>query len=347
VSFPNLSAFAVRERAVTLFFLILSILAGVYAFGSLGRAEDPAFTVRVMVVNAIWPGASAEQMRDQVVDRLEKRLQEVEYLYRIETTVRPGQATLQIEFQDYTPQDKVPDLFYEVRKRMLDEASRLPAGVIGPLVNDDFADVYFKLMALTAPGLPYEALVREAEAVRDRLQRVPGVHKALLLGERTERVFVEFDNARLVNLGLSPQDIFDAIDAANRLVPAGRLETVGPRLHLRVDADLSDPEALARLPIRAGNKVLRLGEIAKIRRGFEDPPGTLIRSRGQEAILLGVVMAKGDNGLALGKRLETFIDSERKHLPLGLELGVLTHQADAIRAAVNLFQIKFLVGSPW
>lgn len=343
MSFPNLSALAVRERAVTLFFLILSTLAGVYAFGSLGRAEDPAFTVRVMVVNVIWPGASAEQVRDQVVDRLEKRIQEVEYLYRLETTVRPGQATLQIEFEDFTPQDKVPDLFYEVRKRMLDEAPSLPAGVIGPLVNDDFADVYFKLMALTAPGLPYQELVRDAETIRDRLQRVPGVHKALLLGERTERVFVEFDNARLVNLGLSPQDIFDAIDDANRLVPAGRLETSGPRLHLRVDADLSDPDALARLPIRAGNKVLRLGEIATIRRGFEEPATTLVRSRGQEAILLGVVMASGENGLALGQRLEAFIEGERRRLPLGQELSVLTHQADAIRAAVDLFQVKFLV----
>ena len=343
MSFPNLSALAVRERAVTLFFLLLSIAAGVYAFASLGRAEDPAFTVRVLVVNAVWPGATPEQIRDQVVDRLEKRLQEVEYLYRIETTIRPGQATLQVEFQDYTPQQKVPDLFYQVRKRMQDEAPRLPAGVIGPIVNDDFADVYFKLMALTAPGLPLRELTREAEAIRDRLQRVPGVHKALVLGERTERVFVEFDNARLVNLGLSPQAIFEAIDASNRLVPAGRLETAGPRLHLRVDADLSDPEALAALPIRAGGKVLRLGEIATVRRGYEDPPSVLVRSRGAEAVLLGVVMARGENGLELGRRLDAFVESERTRLPLGMELATLTNQADAIRAAVDLFQVKFLV----
>jgi multidrug efflux pump subunit AcrB len=343
MSFPNLSALAVRERAVTLFFLLLSVAAGLYAFSSLGRAEDPAFTVRVMVVNAIWPGATPEQMRDQVVDRLEKRIQEVEYLYRIETTIRPGQATLQVEFQDYTPQDKVPSLFYEVRKRMQDEAPRMPAGVIGPLVNDDFADVYFKLMAVTAPGLPLRELSREAEAIRDRLQRVPGVHKALLLGERSERVFVEFDNARLVNLGLSPQVIFEAIDASNRLVPAGRLEAAGPRLHLRVDADLSDPEALASLPIRAGDRLLKLGEIATIRRGFEDPPSVLVRSRGQDAVLLGVVMARGENGLALGQRLDHFAAEEQARLPLGVQLATLTHQAEAIRAAVDLFQVKFFV----
>jgi len=343
MSFPNLSALAVRERAVTLFFLLLSVVGGLYAFTFLGRAEDPAFTVRVMVVNAIWPGATPEEMRDQVVDRLEKRIQEVEYLYRIETTIRPGQATLQVEFQDYTPQEKVPDLFYEVRKRMQDEAPRMPAGVIGPLVNDDFADVYFKLLAVTAPGLPLRELSREAEAIRNRLQQVPGVHKALLLGERSERMFVEFDNARLVNLGLSPQAIFEAIDASNRLVPAGRLETAGPRLHLRVDADLSDPEALASLPIRAGDRLLRLGEIATIRRGFEDPPSVLVRSRGEDAVLLGVVMARGENGLVLGERLDRFAEEERARLPLGVQLTTLTHQADAIRAAVNLFQIKFFV----
>jgi multidrug efflux pump subunit AcrB len=343
MSFPNLSALAVRERAVTLFFLLLSVAAGVYSFAALGRAEDPAFTVRVLVVNVFWPGATPAQMRDQVVDRLEKRVQEIEYFYRVETTIRPGQATLQVEFQDFTPQAKVADLFYQVRKRMQDEAARLPAGVIGPFVNDDFGDVYFKLLALTAPRLPLRELVREAEAIRDRLQRVPGVQKAVVLGERPERVFVEFDNARLVNLGLSPQAIFEAIDAANRLAPVGRIETAGPRLYLRLDADLADPDALRALPIRAGNRLVRLGEIATIRRGYEDPPGYIVRARGEPAVLLGVVMARGENGLALGARLDAFVAAERERLPLGLALDKLTHQADAIRAAVDLFQLKFLV----
>ena len=150
----NLSALAVRERAITLFFLILAVFAGMYAFVALGRAEDPAFTVRVMMVTAQWPGATPQQLQEQVVDRLEKRLQEVENLYRIDTTIRPGQATLQVEFEDYTPQRQIPELFYQVRKRMQDEAPQLPAGVIGPFVNDDFGDVYFKLIAVTAPGLP-------------------------------------------------------------------------------------------------------------------------------------------------------------------------------------------------
>jgi multidrug efflux pump subunit AcrB len=343
MSLPNLSALAVRERAVTLFLLILSVLGGIYAFASLGRAEDPAFTVRVMQVNVLWPGATAQQLQQQVVDRLEKRIQEVEYLYRIETTVRPGQATLQVEFHDYTPQAKVAELFYQVRKRMWDAQREMPAGVIGPIANDDFADVYFSLLSLTAPGLPMADLAREADRLRDQLQRIDGVHKAVLIGERTERVFVEFDSARLVNLGLSPQAIFEAIDASNRLVPTGRLETDGPRLYIRLDADLSDPQALAALPIRAGQKVIRLGDIATIRRGYEEPPTYLVRARGQDAVLIGVVMNKGENGLALGERLERYLQAEKAELPLGMELTQLTNQADAIRKAVNLFQIKFLV----
>ncbi len=343
MNFPNLSALAVRERAVTLFFVILSVAAGVYAFLSLGRAEDPAFTVRVMMVSAIWPGATTEDMQSQVVDRLEKRIQEVDYLYKIESTIRPGRADLQVEFHDYTPGDKVPDLFDDVRKRMSDETGRLPRGVIGPIVNDDFADVYFSLMALTAPGLEMRALTREAEAIRDRLQRVPGLHKAVLLAERPERVFIDFDMTRLNQLGLSPQAVFDAIDASNQLVPAGSLDLDGPRAFLRVQANLADPDQLAALPLRIGSRLLRLSDIATIRQGHEDPPAYLVRARGEDALLMGVVMRKGENGLAFGQRLASFVASEQERLPLGMELSVLTNQTDAIAKAVDLFQVKFLV----
>lgn len=341
--FPNLSALAVREREVMLFFLLLSIFAGVYAFATLGRAEDPPFTVRVMVVSVLWPGAPAETLQEQVVDRLEQRIQEVDDLYRIETTVRPGRADLQIEFQDYTPSANVPDLFYEVRKRMLDESGHMPPGAIGPIVNDDFSDVYFSLIALTAPGLPLRDLSREAETLRDRLQRVSGVHKALILGERPERMLLEFDQARLVSLGVAPQTIFDAVDAHNRLQPAGQFETQGPRLYLRVDTDLSDPEAMRAVPIRVGDRLLRLGELADVQRAYEDPPAYLVRARGADALLLGVVMTKGANGLELGEGLTRFLTAERAQLPLGMRLEQLTNQADAIVWAVDLFQIKFMV----
>ncbi len=343
MSFPNLSDWAVRERAVTLFFIVLSILAGVYAFIALGRAEDPAFTMRVMVVSALWPGATPEELQNQVVDRLEKRIQEVDFLHRIETTIRPGRADLQVQFQDYTPSAKVPELLYQVRKRMQDEATNLPAGVIGPIVNDDFGDVFFALIAVTAPGLPMREVTREAEAIRDHVQQVDGIHKALILGERIERVFVEFDIGRLNNLGISPRAIFEAIDANNRLVPSGFLDLDGPRVYVRLDADLADLDRLAAVPIRVGGRLVRLSDLATISRGYEDPPKYLVRAHGQDAVLLGIVMKKGENGLAFGDRLRAFITEEEQRIPLGVTLSLLTNQTDAISAAVNLFQVKFIV----
>ncbi|SEE41154.1 efflux RND transporter permease subunit [Pseudomonas migulae] len=343
MSFPNISALAVRERAVTLFLLVLATVAGIYAFTQLGRAEDPAFTIRAMIVSVKWPGASPQELQAQVVDRLEKRIQEVEHLYRIDSAVAQGQATIQVEFEDYTTKEQVLDLQYQVRKAMAEEAASLPPGVVGPLVNDDFGDVYFSLMALTAKGMPLRELTREAEQIRDRLNKVPGVRKAQLLGERSERVYVEFDTARLNNLGLSAEAIFAAIDANNRLLPAGQLETSGPRVYLRLDTDLADLEALAAVPLRVGSRLLKLSDVARIGRGYEDPPSYLVRSRGEDALLLGVVMESGMNGLALGARLSGFLDREREALPLGMELESLVNQADVIAAAVSLFQVKFLI----
>lgn len=339
----NLSALAVKERAVTLFLLILAIYGGVHAFFSLGRAEDPSFTVRVLIVSAVWPGATPQEMQDQVVDKLEKRIQEVKHLYRIETNIRPGRADLLVEFEESSPVAGVPQLFYEVRKRMQDEAANLPAGVLGPFVNDDFADVYFSLISLTAPKLPQRELSREAERIRDKLYRLEGVHKALLLGEQAERVFLEFDNDKLANLGISPQQVFTAIDAHNQLVPAGRIDSSGPRVYLRLENNLNDPEKLGQVPLRIGERIITLQDIAVLHRGYEDPPSFVIRAWGEPALLLGVVMQDGQNGLDLGKRLTDFLAAEQQNLPLGMELNVLTNQADAIAGAVNLFQVKFFV----
>ncbi|TVP60787.1 MAG: efflux RND transporter permease subunit [Halomonadaceae bacterium] len=343
MAFPNLSALAVRERSVTLFFLILCMIGGLYAFISMGRAEDPAFTVRVMVVSVQWPGATPTELQDQVVDRLEKQIQQVPNLDNIDTTIRPGQANMVVQFHDYTPSGELQALFDDVRKRMDDERPHLPAGVIGPQVNDDFSDVFFSLISLTAPELPMGELTREAEAIRDRLNRVPGVQKALVMGERPERVFLEFDNSELANLGISAPAIFQALQQHNRLGPAGQLQTAGPRVHLRVNTDLSGLDELRALPLRVGEQVFRLGDIAQVRAGYQDPPNYLVRAQQEDALLLGVVMSKGENGLDLGARMERFVAQEKERLPLGINLTVLTNQAEAIASAVNLFQVKFLV----
>lgn len=350
MSFPNLSEIAIKQRSITLFLLILSVLAGIYALTSMGRAEDPAFTVRAMNVQVAWPGANTEQLQQHVVDRLEKRIQEVEYVYRIDTTIRPGFASILIEFQEYSPAEMVNELFYEVRKRMSDEQRLLPAGVIGPLVIDDFNDVFFSLIAITgstdseqAAAIPMRELTREAERIRDRLQRVQGVHKALILGERSERIFVEFEPAELVNLGIDPQQLIQTIQAYNQPLPAGRIETQGQRLYVRVDTLTENPAELAQTPITAATGVVRLGDIATIKRGYEDPTSFKIRSREQDALVLGLVMQKGFNGQILGENLAQFIQTEQIKLPAGVQLEVLTNQSDAINKAVGLFQVKFLV----
>ncbi|MGQ7275986.1 efflux RND transporter permease subunit [Marinobacter sp. V034] len=343
MSLPNLSALAVRERSVTLFFLLLSVVAGFYAFSSLGRAEDPAFTVRAMVVSVVWPGAAPEVLQNQVVDRLEKLIQEVAYTDTIETTIRPGQAAMLIRFQDSTPSEKVPDLFYQVRKRMLDERPNLPRGVIGPIVNDDFADVYFSLLALTAPGMPMRELTREAESIRDRLQRLPGLQKAQLLAERPERVYLEFDQDRLNNLGLSAEEVLQAIEANNRLQPLGFVDLAGPRVYVRSNIDLSDLERLTSVPLRIGDQLITVSDLAEVRLGYEDPLSYIVRSNGEDAILLGVVMRAGENGLEFGERLREFVSAEQGRLPLGMSIQTLTDQAEAITQAVDLFQVKFLV----
>ncbi|EXJ13703.1 efflux RND transporter permease subunit [Imhoffiella purpurea] len=339
----NLSALAVRERSITLFLILVTAAAGLLSFLELGRAEDPAYTVKVLVVSAVWPGASAQQMQDLVAEPLEKRISEVDFFDKVETTARPGRVDLLVDFRDDTPPSAVPELFYQVRKRMQDEASHLPAGVQGPFVNDEFSDVYFALYALSAPDLPPRHLVREGERIRDRLARIQGVQKVRILGERPQRFFVEFDQARLATLGLTPEAVADALDAQNRLLPTGLIETSGPRLHLRLDQGLDSPESIAAVPLRVGDRLVRLGEVARIERGYEDPPGYLIRAGGEDAVLLGVVMERGENGLDLGERLADFQTRLRSELPLGIRFAQLTDQSDAISHAVELFQIKFLV----
>lgn len=339
----NVSALAVEERSVTLFFLLLIGLAGLYAFLSLGRAEDPVFAVRSTIVTAAWPGATAEQMQEQVADRLEKRLQEVAYFDKIQTTVRPGRLDMLVTFEDYTPSAVLPQLYYEIRKRMQDEAASLPPGVQGPFVNDDFGDVYFSLYALTAPGLPPRQLVRQAETLRDAFARVGGVQKVRIIGERPERLFVDLDLQRLAQLGIGLEQIGDALEAHNRLMPAGLIETSGPRMYWRLDADLADPEAVADVPLRIGDQLIRLGDVARIERGYEDPPGYLLRAFGEDAVMLGIVLRAGVNALDVGAELADTYAHLEAALPLGMSLRQITNQREAITRAVDLFQYKFLL----
>ena len=341
-SWFNLSALAVRERSVTLFFLVAIILAGIFAFLSIGRAEDPSFTIKNLTVVTAWPGATAQEMQDQVAEPLEKRLQELRWYDRSETFTRPGLAFTTLTLRDNTPPKDVPVQFYQARKKLSDEASKLPHGVVGPFVDDEYGDVAFALYALKAKGEPQRNLAREAESLRQRLLHVPGVNKIKILGERPERIYVEFAEERLATLGISPRAIFDALARQNLITPAGSIETKGQQVVVRLDGAFDDLSKIRTLPIVANGETLRLSAIAKVERGYEDPASFLIRSEGEPALLLSVVMREGWNGLDLGKALNAEIGKVREELPLGMTLSSVTDQSVNIRDAVDQFMETFL-----
>ena len=339
----NLSAFAVRERAITLFLIVALALIGVFSYLSLGRAEDPPFTVKTFTVVAAWPGATAQEMQDLVADPLEKRMQELRWYDRVETFTRPGLAALSVTLKDTISPLDVPEQFYQARKKLGDTAHVLPDGVQGPIINDEYSDVDYTVYALEGHGLPERELVRVAESVRQRLLHVPGVKKVDILGERPERVFVEFDYARLATLGVAPADVFAALSRQNAVTPAGSIDTSGPQMFMRLDGALDDLEKIRETPIVSDGRSLRLGDVATVRRGYEDPPTLLVRHDGAPALALNVVMTDGWNGLKLGQALDM---EERKigaSLPVGVTLTKVINQAAIISDAIQEFMFKFFV----
>ncbi|HZG18448.1 MAG TPA: efflux RND transporter permease subunit [Herbaspirillum sp.] len=339
----NLSAFGVRQRAITLFLIIAISVAGIFAFFSLGRAEDPSFVVKVMTIAASWPGATAQEMQQQVGDRLEKRLQELEAYDRVETAARPGLVTMKLYLKDDTDAKTVEEQFYQVRKKLGDEAANLPHGVYGPFINDEYSDVYFSLFSLEAKKLPHRQLVLQAEDLRQRLLHVPGVQKVNILGEQQQRIFVDISYQRLATLGIKAQAIIDALGKQNNVTSAGFVETTGPRVQLRLDGAIDSVETVKAIPIVGADRTVKLGDIAEVRRGYEDPASFVIRTQGESALVLGVIMKKGYNGLQLGEDLGSFQHKMQDELPTGIALEQIADQSKAIKAAINEFMIKFFM----
>ncbi|MEM6049510.1 efflux RND transporter permease subunit [Erwinia sp. P7711] len=339
----NLSALAVRERSVTLFLIILITVAGILSFFGLGRAEDPPFTVKQMTIISAWPGATAQEMQDQVAEPLEKRMQELKWYDRSETYTRPGLAFTLLSLQDSTPPSQVQEEFYQARKKMGDEAKNLPSGVIGPMINDEFSDVTFALFALKAKGEPQRLLVRDAESMRQQLLHVPGVKKVNIIGEQSERIFVSFSHDRLATLGIAPQDIFSALNDQNVLTPAGSIDTAGPQVFIRLEGAFDKLEKIRETPIVVQGRTLQLSDVATVERGYEDPATFRVRNQGEPALLLGIVMREGWNGLDLGKALDAETARINKGMPLGMSLTKVTDQSVNISSAVDEFMIKFFV----
>jgi len=338
----NLSAWAVSHPALVLFLMVVLGVAGFFSYQKLGRAEDPFFTVKVVNVSAIWPGATANEMQTQVADPIEKKLQELPYFEKVQTYSKPSFTAMQVTFRDSTPPKDVPYLFYLLRKKIADVQGQLPEGLLGPVVNDEFSDVDSILYMMTGDGADYAQLKKAAEGMRQRLLKVPGVTKVDLYGTQDERIFVEFSHAKLATLGITPQALFDSLAKQNNVVPAGTVETSSQRVPLRVTGALDGAKAVAETPVESNGRVFRLGDIATVTHGFVDPPSFRVRQEGKAAIGIGVVTAKGANILELGKDVSSATADFMKAVPQGINVELIADQPKVVEHAVGEFVHSFM-----
>ncbi|MFG1382335.1 efflux RND transporter permease subunit [Xanthobacter versatilis] len=337
-----MSRWAITHRALTLFAILLLAAAGAYSYLNLGRAEDPSFTIKVMVVQAAWPGATASEMQAQVADPIEKKLQSLPHLDRVESYSRPGVSFVQIFLADSTPAREVKDLWYQVRKKVADMRGDLPAGVIGPGFDDEYGDVYSALYMLSGEGAAPAELKRQAEIIRQRLLRVKDVEKVDLIGERPERIYIEFSHARLANLGVTPAQVFDSVARQNAVVAGGAVDTRSDRINLRLTGAFSGVEAIAEVPVAVNGSLVRLGDIATVKRGYEDPPSFLVRQHGRPAIGIGVSMAAGTNILTLGTELKAAMAEATAELPVGIDVTQVADQPHIVGESVGEFLKTFV-----
>src|SRR6266480_2023736 len=337
----NLSEWAITHQALVLFMIIVLGAAGAYSYINLGRAEDPNFTIKTMVVNVAWPGATASEMQTQVADKIEKKLQELPYLDRVESYSQPGVSFIQVFLIDRTPPAMVKELWYQVRKKVGDVKGDLPAGVSGPNFNDEYGDVYSTIYMLTADGLSLADLKARAEDIRQRLLRVPDVNKVDIIGEQPEKIFIEFSHAKLAMLGLTPQQIFESVAKQNAIVSGGSVDTSADRINLRVTGAFSGVAAIAAVPVQADGQIFRLGDVATVKHGYEDPPSFLVRQDGKPALGLGVSMQDGANIITLGRNLKGAMKAVVSELPVGIEITQIADQPHIVNESVSEFVETF------
>ena len=339
----NVSRWALEHPALTRYLMVVLLGLGVAAYFQLGQDEDPPFTFRAMVVQAFWPGASAQQMAEQVTDKIEKALQEVPYADKIRSYTKPGESLTILQLADSSPANSVSNSWYQARKRVGDMRSTLPTGVIGPVFNDDFGDVYGSIFALSSDGFSQEELRQAAERVRQTLLRVPDVGKVEVFGAQPEKIFVEISQKRLAQMGLDMNQVMAQIGAQNAVEGAGLLNAGTENLQVRVAGQFNGVEELRRLPIRAINtttgvaSLIRLGDIADIRRDYSDPPAVRVRHQGQPVIALGVSMAKGGDIVRLGQALQQAVKQAQADLPVGIQIAQVQDQPRAVRQSVGEF----------
>jgi multidrug efflux pump subunit AcrB len=339
----NISRWALEHSALTRYLMVVLLVLGVAAYFQLGQDEDPPFTFRAMVVQAYWPGASAEQMAEQVTSKIERALQEVPYADVLRSYAKPGESLTILQLKDSSPAKEVANSWYQARKRVGDMRATLPAGVIGPVFNDDFGDVYGSILAMSADGFSDEELRQHAEVVRQRLLRVPDVAKVELFGVQLEKLFVEISHKRLATLGLDFNQVIAQLGAQNAVEGAGVLNAGTENLQVRIGGQFNSVEELQRFPIRGTNpatgvaSTLRLADIAVVKRAYVDPPAVKVRHQGKPVIALGVSMTKGGDIISLGHALRREVAAVQRELPLGIEMIQVQDQPAAVSRSVGEF----------
>ncbi|MGP1716911.1 MAG: efflux RND transporter permease subunit [Methylophilus sp.] len=333
----NLSTWALKNQALVLYFIILTLLGGMLAYTHLGQSEDPPFTFKVMLIRSSWPGASAQEVEQQVTDKIEKKLQEIPSIDYINSYSRPGESVVFVVIRDDTFSEKIPELWYQIRKKIGDIRHTFPGDLQSLTFNDEFSDVYGTMYAMTADGLTPQQLKRQAEWVRARLLKLPDIEKVDLFGEQPQKIIIELSNQKLTSLGISPAQLAQMLQQQNAVTGAGTFDAGPERIRMSVSGRLQTLEDLRNFPIRTANQNLTLGEIATIKRGYADPPAQRIHFNGKPALLIGVSMQQGGDVIALGKALQQNITSVQKQLPVGVQLQLVTSQPEIVQHSVQDF----------
>lgn len=338
----NLAEWAIRHKQIVYFFIIAIITGGLWSYFHLGRSEDPDFTIRQAVVTAAWPGASAQQITQQVTDPLEKKLQDTKGLDYIKSFTHDGKTVIYVNLKDSVPKEEMQTRWHEIRNLVNDEWSSLPSGVMGPYINDRFDDVYGSIYAVTGDGFSYEEKRKYAENIRRRLTGVEDVQKVELLGVQKQEIYVEMDQNKLASFGMRPSDVFAMLQQQGAMMPAGMIHTDSRNVAIRVEGLLDTVESLKELPIHVGERSFHLGDVASVTQMYADPETSLMYFNGKPAVGIAVSMAPGGNNLVLGKNLEKEIEKEKSELPAGLDIEQVADQPSVVNDSIHEFTKSLL-----
>ena len=338
----NLAEWAIKHKPVVYFFIFFILLGGLWSYFHLGRSEDPDFTIRQAVVSAAWPGATAEQITEQVTDPLEKKLQDTKGLDYLKSFTHDGKTVIYVNLKDSVKKEDIQTRWHEVRNLVNDEKAALPAGVYGPYVNDRFDDVYGSIYAVTGDGFSYEEKRKSAEMLRRRLAAAEDVQKVELLGVQEQNMYIEMDQNKLASFGMNPSDVFRILQQQSAMMPAGTIHTSSRNVAIRVDGLLGSVEALENIPIHVGERSFHLGDVAKVTQTYTTPESSLFYFNGKPAIGIAVSMRVGGNNLTLGDNLNREIERSKADLPAGMDIGLVADQPKVVNESIHDFTESLL-----